>query len=280
MTKNKIRTEKYIKINEDKFYTVSIGEGEPIVFLHGGPGSEHRFFLPHVLPLANEFKLVFYDQRGCGKSHSFSDNYSMEDEVNMLESIHKRLGYEKISLFGESWGSMLALLYATTYPNRVNRILLTAAIGVTKEGFETFGVELEKKLSLDDKRKLLEFEEKLKVNEASLDDIFTILDPYYVFSSETLSRKDKTTFNQQSNEIIGKDITNNYDLTKKVDRLSQIPIQVAQGSHDMITPALVKELLIKKIPHARLVEIDQCGHWTVVECPEKMNEIAYNFFMG
>ncbi len=138
----------------------TIGEGEAIVFLHGGPGSEHRFFLPHMLPLSRKFKLVFYDQRGCGKSApSIDGQYSMMDEVCTLELLRKELKLEKINIFGESWGSMLALLYATTYPERVNKILLTAAIGVSAEGFKTFGKELEKKLSESEKSKLSKLEE-------------------------------------------------------------------------------------------------------------------------
>jgi pimeloyl-ACP methyl ester carboxylesterase len=63
-----------------------VGDGEAVVFLHGGPGSEHRFFLPHVLPLSQKYKLIFYDQRGCGKSEPPKNNqYSMKEEVNALE---------------------------------------------------------------------------------------------------------------------------------------------------------------------------------------------------
>lgn len=72
----------------------------------------------------------------------------MMDEVNKLELLRKEFSLEKINLAGESWGSgsMLALLYATTYSERVNKIFLTAAIGVTSKGFKTFGKELEKKV--------------------------------------------------------------------------------------------------------------------------------------
>ncbi|WP_352223206.1 alpha/beta hydrolase [Bacillus sp. SM2101] len=272
-------SEKYIKINGSNFYTTCVGEGEPIVFLHGGPGSEHRFFLPHILPLAKDFKLILYDQRGCGKSEgSKQHNYSMADEVNTLELLREKLGYDKLNLFGESWGSMLALLYATTYPDRVNKILLTAAIGVTKEGFETFGREVEKKLSKEAKDKLAKLEVRLKTDHSALDQIFNILDPYYVYNTEALNRKEETINNHVVNEMIGKDILNNFDLSPKLDLLSNIPILVAQGSHDILTPALIEDLLIKSIPHARIVEIDNCGHWTVVECAEKMIEITREFF--
>lgn len=269
----------FIKINDYQLYVDLIGEGEPIAFLHGGPGSEHRFFLPHMVPLSKKFKLVFYDQRGCGKSDlSENDQYSMKNEVENLEALRIQLGFEKMNLFGESWGSILALLYATTYPERVNKILLTAAIGVTSKGLERFSKELEKRLTEDDKIKLSKWEENVKIGEASIEDLLQILDPYYVFSQETLNRKEKNTFSGEVNKAIGTDIKNNYDVTENLHKISNIPILVAQGSHDILTPSIIKELFSEHIPHLQLVEIEECGHWTVVEQPEKMCNVALSFF--
>lgn len=268
-------------VNKDRqgLHINIVGDGEAIVFLHGGPGSEHRFFLPHVLPLSQKFKLVFYDQRGCGKSEpSINNQYSMEDEVKALELLRKELKLEKINLFGESWGSMLALLYATTYPERVNKILLTAAIGVTAEGFTTFGEELEKRLSEEDKVKLSNLEDSLKRGDSSIEEIFRILDRYYVYFEESLKRKEKTSINTNVNNNIGKDILDNYDLTNRLDEIKNIPILIVQGSHDILTPNLIKKLLLKHIPHAELIEIEKCGHWALVEKTDEINKIADEFF--
>lgn len=276
---NELKTTDFVNIDGLKLHVNIIGKGEAIVFLHGGPGSEHQFFLPHVLPLAQKFKLVLYDQRGCGKSeHAKNNKYSMKDEVKALELLRKELNLEKMNLFGESWGSMLALLYATTYPERVNKILLTAAIGVTEKGYKTFEKELMKKISLKDKIKLFKIDKKMKKGSATYEDFLNILDPYYVFSVDILSRKEKSSMNSIVNQLIGEDIKTSYNLENKVHKLSEIPILVAQGSHDIITPAKIKELLIKYIPHAKLTEIENCGHWTVVEKPDKMNMLAINFF--
>lgn len=206
------------------------------------------------------------------------NHYSMMDEVNTLELLRKELKLEKINLFGESWGSMLALLYATTYPERVNKILLTAAIGVTAEGFKTFGIELEKRLSKIDKETLLDLEDRLKRGESTMEDILLILDKYYVYSEKSLTRKANTSINSIVNDAIGKDILDNYDITNRLDTLNNIPILIAQGSHDILTPKLAKILLLEHIPHAQLIEIEKCGHWTVVEKPNEMNKIAYDFF--
>lgn len=234
-----------------------IGEGEAIIFLHGGPGSEHRFFLPHVLPLSQKFKLILYDQKGCGKSKpSFNNQYSMDDELRSLEILRKELKIDKINIFGESWGSMLALLYATTYPERVNKIFLTAAIGIHSEAFKAFESELEKRLSEEDKEKLAKVEMDFKKGKSPINKIFKILDKYYVYSERTLKKKQKIAINTDVNTAIGRDILDHYDLTHKLDVINNIPIIVAQGSHDIFTPNLVKKYLLDYLPHAKLTIIN------------------------
>lgn len=256
------------------------GQGEEvIVFLHGGPGSDHRFFLPHVLPLSKRFKLVFYDQMGCGESSLLKDtHYTMQNEVDCLENLRKELGLRKINLFGESWGSMLALLYATSYPERVNKIILTAAIGISSEGFITFSKELKNRLSNEDKIQLSYLEGKLKNGDSTIEEIFSVLDRYYVYSEQSLMKKNRTSMNTTVNEEIGEDITRNYDLTQSIAKIKNIPILIAQGSHDILTPDLIKRLLLDHIPHAVLVEVEECGHWTVVEKPDQINKIVNDFF--
>ncbi|PER22066.1 alpha/beta fold hydrolase [Bacillus cereus] len=270
---------RFVNVNDNNLYVKMLGVGEPIIFLHGGPGSEHRFFLPYMAPLAEKFQLVFYDQTGCGESEEPKDKqYSMRNEVENLEALRVQLGFEKINIFGESWGSMLALLYATTYPERVNKLLLTAAIGVNVKGLERFGEELQKRLTEEDKVIISEINKKIKVGEASIYEMLQVLDPYYVFAIETLTYKKKTTFSNEVNTILGADMVGNYDVTKHVERFSKIPILIAQGSHDILTLTTIKEHFIEYIPHIEFLEITNCGHWTVVEQPKQMCNIAYNFF--
>jgi proline iminopeptidase len=269
----------YVNINGHSIHINIIGEGEPIIFLHGGPGSEHRFFLPHVLPLSKKYQLVLYDQRGCGKSDPFQDNnYSIEEEVNTLESLRKQLQHEKVNIFGESWGSMLALSYPSAYPRRVNKLFLTAAIGITQKGLKTFEKELLKRITLKDKIKLLSMDREVRKGTATTEKLLDILDPYYVFSKDSIQNYGKTNMNHTVNQILIEDIEKNYDLSKDLDKLVEIPILIAQGSHDILPPPLIEKLLINYLPHARLQVIENCGHWTLLEKSSEINKLAEDFF--
>ena len=108
------------------YYEVSGNpNGEPIVFLHGGPGSKtdpkHRqFFDP------KRFKIILFDQRGCGQSLPYAsiENNTTWHLVADIEKLRTHLNVEKWIVFGGSWGSTLALSYAITHPQPVTRLIL------------------------------------------------------------------------------------------------------------------------------------------------------------
>ena len=273
--------ERYITLRNEKIYAKVMGKGEPLIFLHGGPGGEHRFFLPHLQDLSQYFTLIFYDQRGCGQSEkAINEEYTMDGEVETLEALRQFFNIDKLNLIGESWGSMLALLYAAKYPNHVNKLFMTAAVGATKGGYFRFEKELLNRLTKDERIRLEELSPKVDQGEVDVAEIFKIIDPYYVYSPESLIKRTKTQSNARVNEQIGKDITENYDVSKDANKLSNIPIMVAQGDHDIITPEILEQELINYIPHIEVREIKNCGHWSVIEQPEQLQAMIKDFFQN
>ncbi|SFA77963.1 MULTISPECIES: alpha/beta fold hydrolase [unclassified Bacillus (in: firmicutes)] len=276
-----MHNEEFLLLRDMSIYTKRFGNGIPLVFLHGGPGGEHRYFLPHLQSLDSHFELIFYDQRGCGQSARLQGgDYTIEDEIETLEELRKSLGLEKLNLVGESWGSMLALLYASKYPQHTNKIFMTAAVGATVDGYLGFGEELEKRLTSEDRRKFDELVKKLEVNEVDVAEIFKVINPYYVYSVSKLAKKTETNSNAEVNSRLGEDIKSKYNHLIDSEALGQVPMMIAQGDTDIITPEALEELLLKHLPHARLVEIKNCGHWSVIEQPEVLKNLIKEFFLG
>lgn len=99
--------------------------GIPVVFLHGGPGSgcepyHRRFFNP------GKYRIILFDQRGCGRSspHAELQGNTTQALVADMEHIRVKLGIDAWLVFGGSWGSTLALVYAETHPGRVLGLVL------------------------------------------------------------------------------------------------------------------------------------------------------------
>jgi proline iminopeptidase len=101
----------------------------PLLVLHGGPGAHHEYLLPQYLGLADRHRLVFYDQRGGGRSRSESqDEITWHDQVDDLARVVKELRIEPLQIVGYSWGALLALLYlieSGSHPERPKPISLT-----------------------------------------------------------------------------------------------------------------------------------------------------------
>ena len=98
--------------------------GIPVVFLHGGPGGGCKIYHRSFFDPAR-YRAILFDQRGCGRStpHGLLENNTTRHLLADMEAIRERLGLGRWLLFGGSWGSALALLYAQTYPHRVSGIV-------------------------------------------------------------------------------------------------------------------------------------------------------------
>jgi pimeloyl-ACP methyl ester carboxylesterase len=109
----------------------------PLIHLHGGPGfSETRFFRHFNSDLEKRFTVVYWDQRGAGKSFdraiprsSMTVEQFIADLGELVNTVCARVGQEQVVLHGHSWGSALGVLYASRHPQRVAAYVGTGQIG-------------------------------------------------------------------------------------------------------------------------------------------------------
>jgi proline iminopeptidase len=117
-------------------------DGKPAVYIHGGPGSgcsvnQRRFFDPDL------YNAILFDQRGCGRSRPLVGDARGDLATNTtphlvadMEMLRERLGIERWTLMGLSWGSTLALAYAQQYPERVSEVLLVLVTSGSRDEVE------------------------------------------------------------------------------------------------------------------------------------------------
>src|SRR5579871_1158679 len=125
-------------------YYQMLGQGSPLLIVHGGPGASHDYFLPYLLPLARRHKLVFIDERGSGKSEKLEDpaGYTVENMVEDTEAVRQALKLGRISLLGHSYGGVLAQAYALKYQANLSHLLLCSTFHSTSKMNEVFQKEL------------------------------------------------------------------------------------------------------------------------------------------
>ena len=99
----------------------------PLILLHGGPGfTETSLFRHYLAPLEKRFTLVYWDQRGAGKSYdrkiprsAMTVDRFVADLDELVDAVCKRLGKSRVAIFGHSWGSALGVLYCARFPGKV-----------------------------------------------------------------------------------------------------------------------------------------------------------------
>ncbi|WP_298417158.1 alpha/beta hydrolase [uncultured Kordia sp.] len=119
---------------ESKFYTIDgykinveiKGTGDPIFFLPGGPGNSHDYMQGNFGQYYKTHTVVFFDFLGRGKSDNAKDKseYSVENDVELIEKLRKLLKFKKISLVGHSYGTVPAQAYAIKYKENVDKMVL------------------------------------------------------------------------------------------------------------------------------------------------------------
>ena len=117
----------------------------PVLFLHGGPGYNSYSFARLMGPrLEKSQRMVYLDQRGCGRSERpWDGRYSLEVLVADLEALRQELGVERWVLLGHSFGGTLALEYAARYPKHVAGVVFVSGFSDASASFSTWKSELE-----------------------------------------------------------------------------------------------------------------------------------------
>jgi proline iminopeptidase len=102
------------------------GSGDPIFFLPGGPGNSHDYMQANFGQYYKTNTVVFFDFLGRGKSDDAKDKseYSVENDVALIENLSQLLNFDKISIVGHSYGTVPAQAYAIKYPNKVDKLML------------------------------------------------------------------------------------------------------------------------------------------------------------
>ena len=119
-----------VDVNGTSLFYHIIGKGEPIIVIHGGPVLDQSYMIDHFSELSKNHKLIFFDQRACGRSIADVDTSSMKMKtlIEDIDALRKKFNFDKVHVLGHSWGGMLAAMYAIEYPLNVKSLILCDAM--------------------------------------------------------------------------------------------------------------------------------------------------------
>jgi proline iminopeptidase len=287
--------ESRIPVGKASLYSREIGRGQPIIVLHGGPDFDHGYLLPDLDRLADAFRLIYYDQRGRGKSadHVQPEEVTLTSDVDDLDEVRQHFQLESPALLGHSWGAVLALEYALRHPTRVSQIILMNPAPASASDVAVLRKAYAQKLGAD-----MDRQREIMASAAYKEgDPEAVAARYRLHFKPALKRPEdyeklmatmKAGFISQGKEGIVKARAvedrlmrdtwqvDGYDLLPKLRNLS-IPTLVISGDHDFI-PGEIAVHIARAIPNARLVTLRDCGHFAYLECPGDVRNAFNDFF--
>jgi proline iminopeptidase len=287
-------SETRIPVGGASIYVRSVGQGQPLIVLHGGPDFDISYLLPDLDRLQDRFRLIYYDQSGRGRSAEGvrPQDVSLSSDLDDLERLRRHFGLERMVLLGHSWGAVLALEYALRHPERVSRLVLMNPappsandVAVLRKSYrEGLGADFERQ------RAIVEGAAYRAGDPEAVAARYRIHFEHALYRSEDyekLMAAMKAAFIRQGSAgilearaIEGRlmDDTWNvpgYDLTPRLRRL-RIPTLVVTGDHDFI-PVEVADHVARAIPGAKLLVIPNCGHFSYLEAPDEVHRALTAF---
>ncbi len=256
-----------------------LGEGPPVVVLHGGPGADHEYLRPGFDALARGRELLYYDQRGGGRSPVPREvPVGWQEQVADIEALRELWGLDRLTLAGYSWGGLLALLYALQHRHRVERLALISPAPAWRAARERFEQAFAQR-NLDpafqeERRQLRESGLRERDPAAFQQRIFELsVAPYFFDPSRARELTPFRVTGRTQQEVWAG--LGDFDLRPRLPTLQGIPSIVLHGENDPIpieAAAAAAELI--GAPFHRL---PRCGHVPYIEASAQFERIVGEF---
>jgi len=277
-------TEGFVTTKGAKIYYKIMGDGDPVVVVHGGPGFDHMHMLPISL-LADSYKLVFFDQRASGRSTGKVDRHSINAKrfVDDLEKIRNSLGLGKIHILGHSWGAMLSLLYSITYPDRLRTMVLLAP-SASFEHLDQYSINIQKRTSKEDREAIQKMEQSSRFKKRdprAVQEYYRVAvkpffhDNAYVYEMD-LSFGKRTAKNQSRISELLIESLGEFNIHSRLSRIT-CPVLVVHGESDPL-PKKAPTSVHRNIPQSEFLVLRNTGHFMFVEALDKLLDSIRGFF--
>ena len=267
-----------------RLYYRVIGQGpDTLIAIHGGPGVDLESIAADFVPLAAHHVVIFYDQRGTGRSTLPADTARLgaEQQIADLDAIRQHFGLARVTLIAHSYGPLLAATYALAHPSAVRRMVFFSPVPPRRGDFWTrFGKTVASRLDSTQQAQMTAANHRL--GDASADARQACRDLWAIALRPRLAEPDRTLplirsdlcASDPAGIRYGLTVTNrvvmasygDWDLRSRLRALT-IPVLVVHGEQDAIPMDLVEEWTTS-LPHGQLLRVPGAAHFPYVEQPK------------
>lgn len=255
-------------------------EDGPVLIAHHGGGGIGSLAEPKATfgPLADRFRVIVFDARGCGLSEGIAP-YSHAQWAADVDGLRQWAGADKIVVAGGSYGGFIAMEYALAYPEHVSAIILrdTSSDSTDDElAFESARNQDRVEINWDNFNRYwsgnIRDDEDLKACWAEMI-------PLYDFEydkAKSDAAVEAGIYRHEAHNWCFQHNAPNYDLKPRLPSVT-VPTLVTVGRSDWVTPLSSSETIARLIPNAELVIFEKSGHSPQKEEPEKFQRVMREF---
>lgn len=280
--------EGFVRINGAQHYYTFSGSADTLIVLHGGPGLSHRYLKPQLDSLLSEnFTLLYYDQRGSGWTEGEKDTTQLTITafVHDLEHFRKHFGLEQVNLLGHSFGGLLAMHYAISYPEHMKSMILVDSDAASYAYRTPYQIKMiEERLSETQNAYLDSIENT--ANFKGYDPLTyehyykTFLTSYFANPRDTAHLKlgfDSINVPKIShtNSIVRASL-GEYDIHDQLSRINCKTL-IMQGTESVFSVEGAMAIH-ENIKDSQLQLFENCGHFEYIEAPKKFKQLVVDFY--
>jgi pimeloyl-ACP methyl ester carboxylesterase len=256
-----------------------VGEGFPLIVLHGGPGMDHTMFRPYLDLLGQDFRLLYVDERGQGRSDRVDpQTLSLEVFARDVDLVAEALALEHFALLGHSFGAIIATYHATEIGSAVAYVISggcdtsEALLADVEASLEAMGDAGNPIAASWEEEKTVETEEQLR-------ELLGAQMPFHFhgevprgYGEETIGTPD--VLRHFANVGYG-----DFDFLPKLAEVHK-PVLVIVGEHDRTTTPRAAHALHGGLPNSELVLVPGAGHMSFVEQQDFYVDAVRRFLLG
>ncbi len=283
----------FITADGARLHFRDIGEGPVIMVAHGGPDFDYDYLLPELDCLAEQFRVIYYDQRGRGRSANGvrPDEVTIQSEMDDLNSVRRHFSLETVALLGHSWGALLAMEYATRHPERLTRLILMNTAPASQEDGGVFRQYLRRIRPAGDVEAMEALATTAAFRAGDLDVESEYYRIYFRPAMHAPALLDRLVPRLRANFTPERVLTARaiehrlydetfqtpgYDLLPKLSHLA-VPTLLIHGEDDFIPVSLAAHVA-QAIPQAGLAVLPECGHFSYLEAPDAVARLVSELF--
>ncbi len=250
------------------------GEGDPLIVLHGGPGLTQDYLLPYLKELEKSNTVIFFDQRGSGRSFCeiSKESMRMEHFVADIEAIRNHFGFKTISLLAHSFGTFVAMKYAASHQEKLKNMVLVSPSPASFKEYNAFlAISFVQLLpSLEQMGKIAKSNSFAMGDPSAYAEYYRELFQYFFYEKQKARELDigmtreACLSNLKIYEVVHKNtLLRPFDLHSELRNVKTRTL-IVRGKNDLVPQASIEQLH-RDLVNSRFILLNNCGHFPFIE---------------